>query len=74
VWNEILSSESLMAPLFEHPTVPEAATLLEAAKTLRKAQDEFGRNRYQHQAILVFDGNNPFDPRKRRGMQAPAAQ
>jgi hypothetical protein len=50
--------KSLMVRLSEYATVPEAATLLEAVKTLRKAQDEFGRNRYQHRAILVFDGNN----------------
>jgi Mg/Co/Ni transporter MgtE len=52
--------KSLMVPLSEYATVPEAATLLEAIKTLRKAQDEFGRNRYQHRAILVFDENNHF--------------
>jgi CBS domain-containing protein len=52
--------KDLMVPLSEYATVPEAATLLEAVKTLRKAQDEFGRNRYQHRAILVFDGNNHF--------------
>jgi CBS domain containing-hemolysin-like protein len=52
--------KDLMVPLSEYATVPEAATLLEVVKTLKKAQDEFGRNRYQHRAILVFDGNNHF--------------
>jgi CBS domain containing-hemolysin-like protein len=52
--------KDLMVPLSEYATVPEAATLLEAVKALRKAQDEFGRNRYQHRAILVFDANNHF--------------
>jgi CBS domain-containing protein len=52
--------KDLMVPLSEYATVSEAATLLEAVKALRKAQGEFGRNRYQHRAILVFDGNNHF--------------
>ena len=52
--------KDLMIPLSEYATVSEAATLLEAVQALRKAQDEFGRNRYQHRAILVFDGNNHF--------------
>ena len=52
--------KDLMIPLSEYATVSEAATLLEAVQALRKAQDEFGRNRYQHRAILVFDGKNHF--------------
>ena len=52
--------KDLMVPLCEYATVPETATLLEVVQALKKAQDEFGRNRYQHRAILVFDGNNHF--------------
>ena len=52
--------KDLMIPLSEYATVSEAATLLEAVQALRKAQDEFGKNRYRHRAILVFDGNNHF--------------
>ena len=33
--------KDLMVPLAEYATVPESATLLEAAEALRKAQDEF---------------------------------
>ncbi len=52
--------KNLMVPLSEYATVSETASLIEAVKALRKAQDEFGRNRYQHRAILVFDGNDRF--------------
>ena len=52
--------KDLMVPLSEYASVPESATLLEAVTTLRKAQDEFSRNQYQHRAILVFDRNNHF--------------
>ena len=52
--------KDLMMKLSEYATVLEAATLLEAVKALRKAQDAFGQSRYQHRAILVIDKNNHF--------------
>ena len=52
--------KDLMVKLSEYATVLEAATLLEAVKALRKAQDAFGQSRYQHRAILVIDINNHF--------------
>ena len=52
--------KDLMVKLSEYATVLEAATLLEAVKALRKAQDAFGQSRYQHRAILVIDKNNHF--------------
>lgn len=50
--------KDLMVPLSEYATVSETVSLLEAVKVLRKAQAAFGKSRYQHRAILVFDGNN----------------
>ena len=52
--------KDLMVPLSEYATVPETATLLDAVKALRKAQAAFVQSRYQHRAILVFDGNKHF--------------
>jgi len=51
--------KDLMVPLSEYATVPEDATLLEAATALEKAQEKFDQTRYRHRAILVLDkGNN----------------
>ncbi len=50
--------KELMVPLSEYATAPEAATLLEAVKELKKAQAAFGQKRYRHRAILVIDKNN----------------
>lgn len=52
--------KDLMVPLSEYATVTQAATLLEAVQALRRAQDAFSQNRYQHRAILVIDENNHF--------------
>ena len=52
--------KDLMVPLSEYATVPETASLLEAVDALRKAQAAFVQSRYQHRAILVFDGNKRF--------------
>jgi CBS domain-containing protein len=48
----------LMVPLSDYATVPEDATLIEAVKTLKKAQKEFDQSRDRHRAILVYDKNN----------------
>ena len=52
--------KDLMVPLSEYATVHETATLLDAVKALREAQDAFDQDRYRHRAILVFDGSNHF--------------
>ena len=45
----------LMAPLSEHATVSEDATLYEGIMALEKAQAAFGHTRYRHGALLVFN-------------------
>jgi len=50
--------KEMMVPLSEYATVPEAASLLEAVKALKKAQAAFDQERYRHRAILVIDKNN----------------
>jgi CBS domain-containing protein len=52
--------KEMMVPLSEYATVPETASLLDAVKALKKAQDAYNRSPYQHRAILVFDQNNHF--------------
>ena len=49
--------KELMVPLAEYATVPKSATLYDAVMALEKAQMEFDNtNKYQHRAILVYDG------------------
>ncbi len=47
--------KELMVPLAEYATVHKDATLSEAVVALRAAQEGFGKDKYQHRAILVFD-------------------
>ena len=50
--------KNLMVPLSEYATVSDAATLLDAVKSLKEAQAAFNQKRYRHRAILVIDKNN----------------
>ena len=50
--------KDMMVPLSEYATVPEDATLSEAVAALKKAQENFDKDRYPHRAILVYDKNN----------------
>ncbi len=56
---EIITVEDLLVPIEEYATVGEDATLYEAVKALKKAQEDFDYKRYfyLHRAILVL-GNN----------------
>lgn len=47
-----------MVPLSEYATVSTEATLLEAVAALKKAQDEYDKDKYRHRAILIFDERN----------------
>jgi CBS domain-containing protein len=55
---EKLSVKELMIPLSRYATVSEDATLGEAVKSLKMAQEEFDQTRDKHRAILVSDSNN----------------
>ena len=47
--------KELMVPLEEYATVSEEASLYEAVLALEEAQEKFGKDRYKHRAILVYD-------------------
>lgn len=49
--------KDLMIPLKDYATVSEDATLYEAVKTLKEAQQEFDQSPYRHRAILVYDAD-----------------
>jgi CBS domain-containing protein len=49
--------KDLMIPLKDYATVSEDATLYEAVKALREAQEEFDQSPYRHRAILVYDAD-----------------
>jgi CBS domain-containing protein len=49
--------KDLMVPLEEYATVSEDSSLFEAVLALEEAQDRFGKDRYKHRAILVYDKN-----------------
>ncbi len=55
---EKLTVKELMVPLSRYATVSEDATLGEAVKSLKIAQEEFDQTRDKHRAILVSDKNN----------------
>ena len=56
---ELITVEKLMIPLEEYATIYEEATLYEAVKALKIAQEEQYRDKdhYLHRAILVLDKN-----------------
>jgi CBS domain-containing protein len=45
----------LMIPIEDYATVSEDATLGEAVRALKEAQDKFDLNTYSHRAVLVYD-------------------
>jgi CBS domain-containing protein len=45
----------MMVTLENYATVSEDATLFEAVRVLKEAQDKFDQNRYRHRAMLVYD-------------------
>lgn len=47
--------KDIMVPLAEYATVSTEATLFEAVIALEEAQRNFGKDRYKHRAILVYD-------------------
>ena len=47
--------KDLMVPLEEYATVSEESSLYEAVLALEEAQEKFGKDRYKHRAILVYD-------------------
>lgn len=49
--------KEIMVPLAEYATVSKDATLFEAVIALEEAQRHFGKDRYRHRAILVYDEN-----------------
>lgn len=49
--------KDLMIPLKDYATVSEDATLYEAVKALKEAQQEFDQSPYRHRAILVYDAD-----------------
>jgi CBS domain-containing protein len=49
--------KDLMVPLEEYATVSEDSSLYEAVLALEEAQNRFGKDRYKHRAILVYDKN-----------------
>lgn len=55
---EALTVRNVMVPLSRYATVSEDATLGEAVKALKKAQQEFDQTRDKHRAILVTDKDN----------------
>jgi CBS domain-containing protein len=49
--------KDLMIPLKNYATVSEDATLYEAVKALKEAQNEFDKSIYRHRAVLVYDAD-----------------
>jgi CBS domain-containing protein len=47
--------KDLMVHLEEYATVSEDASLYDAVLALEEAQERFGKDRYKHRAILVYD-------------------
>ncbi|MCJ8500158.1 CBS domain-containing protein [Desulfatitalea alkaliphila] len=47
--------KDMMVPLADYVTVSDRATLADAVAALKKAQQEFDRDRYRHRAVLVLD-------------------
>ena len=47
--------KDMMVPLADYVTVSDKATLAEAVAALKKAQQEFDKDRYRHRAVLVLD-------------------
>lgn len=48
----------VMVPLANYATVSQDATVYQAIKALRDAQERFNRTRYPHRAVLVYGENN----------------
>ncbi len=46
--------KDLMVPLEDYVTVSEDATLYEAVRALKEAQDKFDHTLYSHRAVLVY--------------------
>ncbi len=55
---DVKTVEDMMVPLSEYATVSEDATMSEAVAALKEAQDAFGKDRYRHRAILIFDSRD----------------
>ena len=53
-----MNVKDLMVPLSGYATVSQDATLADAVKALKRAQQEFDQTRDRHRAILVSDENN----------------
>jgi CBS domain-containing protein len=49
--------KDVMVPINEYATVSAEANLHSAVMALDEAQKKFGRDRYKHRAILVYDEN-----------------
>jgi len=52
-----MNVKDLMVPLSGYATVSQDATLADAVKALKRAQQEFDQTRDRHRAILVSDEN-----------------
>lgn len=48
----------MMVPLEEYASVSDESTLFDAILALEEAQKKFGKDRYKHRAILVYDARN----------------
>jgi len=53
-----LKVKDLMVPLSEYATVSIEATLREVVAALKKAQDEYDKDKYRHRAVLIYDGKD----------------
>lgn len=53
--DKTITVQDVMVPLGDYATVSENATLGEAARALREAQENFNKNHYAHRAVLVLD-------------------
>ncbi len=49
--------KDLMVPISEYATVVIGTPLIEAIRTLDKAQDAYTESKYQHRAVLVLDND-----------------
>lgn len=47
--------KDLMVPISEYATVVVGTSLIEAVRTLEKAQEVYTTSKYQHRAVLVLD-------------------
>lgn len=49
--------KDLMVPISEYATVVVGTPLIEAIRTLDKAQESYTQSKYQHRAVLVLDND-----------------